>query len=555
MLDRDWPAACRFWEEARASGELNPRDWIDAGTSFREAGRFPVSEEILAQAIQRFPADAQIAIAQAWLANAQNNWPLALRRWQVLRVRFPQNPWCIFGNIHALRGAGKTDEIEPLLLALETLLVEARSKARDKESLLALEIEAAKARLDWGSVRSAVDSALADGVSPPSKAFLALAQACWHLHDLDAAERAATRALAADPRSSEAEVIRAMAATERGEGETALACYRRLAELNPATSRWSVKIIQLLNRLGHVPEAIAEAERLEQRWPHDPVVRMFLRNFGPASAGEIASLQNSAQPRGPAQTAEEDELRILAQRAPGPPRFKRPLAVLLPDQDVAISEASRSSTALLIFAGSNDAVSMPLPVFDRYLAVFPVTVFYLKDFNRLRFLRGIQSSAADYSSTIEGLRAKLSDLGISRVFALGNCDGGFGAIRYGVELGAESIVTFSTPTFSPDESLTRIEQARNFMRKRLAGQLSAEMTDLRGFLEARSHPSKIDLYFEEEDPRDRIQALHLDGLPGVTLHPQPGLSNHFLLRKLGVASDDFSEQLGRILGIDRPSAA
>jgi hypothetical protein len=115
-------------------------------------------------------------------------------------------------------------------------------------------------------------------------------------------------------------------------------------------------------------------------------------------------------------------------------------------------------------------------------------------------------------------------------------------------------VAFGAPTFSSKEGLSKIEQARNFMRNRLDAKVPKDMIDLKPFLEARQHAGQIDLFYEEEDTRDSIQALHLAGLPGVRLHPQPGLSNHYLLRKLALSNEDFAGMLGRLLGVE-PAAS
>src|SRR6202043_3781310 len=165
-----------------------------------------------------------------------------------------------------------------------------------------------------------------------------------------------------------------------------------------------------------------------------------------------------------------------------------------PGRDVMVAEVPNAATAVLIFTGGNDAVSMPLPLFDRYLATLDVTAIYLKDFRRLQYLLGIESLSADYQGTLAALRDMLSRLGVKRLCTIGHCVGGFAAIRYGVELGAGRIVTFGAPTYSPHDSSTKIEQARNFMRNRLAEKVPPDMMDLKTFLEGRHHTARIELF-------------------------------------------------------------
>jgi hypothetical protein len=93
------------------------------------------------------------------------------------------------------------------------------------------------------------------------------------------------------------------------------------------------------------------------------------------------------------------------------------------------------------------------------------------------------------------------------------------------------------------------EQARNFKKSRLATLGIEDRIDLRPFLESRSYSARIDLFYEEEDPRDRPHALHLTGLPGIHLHPHPALSNHHLLREIALSSTDFCAVLADLLSV------
>jgi tetratricopeptide (TPR) repeat protein len=551
MERRDWVRACGYWESILPCPGRPAADYVEATKAFREAARYDDAERTFSEGAEAFPESESIAIAGAWLANARCDWPVAASRWEDVQTRFPNNPWGFLGCIHALRGGGCPEKIDSLLPALRAAV--ATQRGLDPESRLKLEIEIAKARNDWREVQSSAKSMIDSGAHSASM-FLALAQACWHLGDRGAADEAAIRAISIDDALSEAFVVRAWVATDRGDGETALSCYRALAELNPGTVRWSLKVIQLLNRSGHVKDALAELERVRRRWPADPMIKVFLQNYGPAAG-------NGSYP--PASTAtaadallggmEVDELRTIERKAPGPAEWKRSLLVPNGERDVLIAPVRNADTAVLVFTGSNDAVSMPLPLFDRYLAKLNITAIYLKDFKRLRFLTGIES-LGDYQGTLLALRQTLDRMEIKRICTLGNCDGGFAAIRYGIELGAECIVAFGAPTHSSQDSLTKIEQARNFMKHRLAAKVPSAMTDLKPFLESREYKAHLELFYEEEDARDSIQALHLAGLPGIRLHPQAGLSNHYLLRRIALKHEDFSRFLGDLLAVGMMTA-
>jgi tetratricopeptide (TPR) repeat protein len=546
---RDWLEAWRCWEAVRGLSPDHPPAYLGSGNALREAGRYSEAELVLGAGAERFPDNEPIAVARAQLANARHDWSVALSRWEALRVRFPDNPWCYVGSVHALRGLGRSDQVETLLISAEATLVAAKQQGLDEMAALRVEFAIARARLDWPAVRRCAEKLIACEEAPSAQVFLALAQACWYLGNPEGADRAAMRASSIDPTLSEAVVVRTWVATDRGDGETALSCYRSLVELNPGAVRWSLKLIQVLSWLGRVEEAVSELENVRTKWPKDPMVRVFLRNYGPASTMTGGWEGAVTQPsQGDPDRAEWEELQAIASKAPSSAGRLRPLVVADPQRDLLLAEVPKTETAVLIFTGANDAVSIPLPIFDRYLATLDFTAIYLKDFRRLRYLLGIQSLSSDYPGTIAELRDMLGRLGVKRVCTMGNCEGGFAAIRYGVELGADRIVTFGAPTFSPPDSMARIERGRNFMRKRLDTQVPSEMTDIRPFLEARQHGAQIECFFEEENPGDRIHALRLSGLPGVRLRPQPGL-NHRMVRRLILSNEDFSGMLANLLGV------
>lgn len=549
MAQHNWVEASHFWEIALQHLQPQAGFYLEAAKALREAGRDDKAEDILQHGIELFPNNAQIAISHAWLANARNDWETALHRWETLRTHFPENPWCCLGNIAALRGAGRDNEIEPLFRVLDAILSASRERGLDPAFLLKLEMDIAKAKSDWGALRTSAESLRAIEANPSAQTLLALAQACWHLGQRDEADHASSHALEIEPALSEAVVIQAWVATERGDGETALSCYRRLVELNPGTVRWSLKAIQLMNRLGRVKEALQELEKVRRQWPTDPMVRLFLQNFGPASQPNLSSLEKYDPG-----FVEEEELRILLQRTPDASERKRPLIHFDGEKDVLIGEVSGAQSVVLIFAGSNDAVSMPLPLFDHFLAAVNITAIYLKDFNRLRFLSGIQSLHASYEGTIANLKEMLQHLGIKHTYTIGNCDGGFAAIRYGIELDAKRIITFGAPTHSPAGPMSKIEHARNFMSHRLAAKVPAEMMDLKAFLEGRRYSTRIDLFYEHQDERDGMQAQHLAGLPGVHLNPQPGLSNHYMLRQMALKQSNFRGMLEGFFTLETTNA-
>ena len=86
------------------------------------------------------------------------------------------------------------------------------------------------------------------------------------------------------------------------------------------------------------------------------------------------------------------------------------------------------------------------------------------------------------------------------------------------------------------------------LHARLRDKIPEDMLDLKPFLEASEHRAKIEIFYEAADARDSAHALHLAGVPRVTLHAQPGSHGYKLLRWLAM-TDGFGELLGDLLGL------
>jgi tetratricopeptide (TPR) repeat protein len=539
-----------LWRQVLAESPRHAPAYIGAGNALRELGEHAAAEEVLSVGAGYFPEHQQIAFGRAWTANARRDWAVAIGRWEDVCARFPDQKQGYNGMAQALRGANRLADLAAFLAAAQARLDIAATDPAEAARRLDLRFEIARLRQDWPGVKLCAQAIIARDAAPAAAIYLGLSQAEWHLGQLAAADAAAVAALAINPAATEAVVIRLRVATARGDGAAALDCYQRLAALHPNTSAWRLKRAQLLNWLGQLDESLAETEALLRRWPDDPMVRVFLRNFG--LAAELLPRIDKPPAQNPAfdpDAAERSELRRLAERAPV--ASGRAGIAADPRCDVTIPEGARSGTALLVFTGTNDAVAMPLPIFDRYLAPLDVTPIYLRDFNRMRYLDGIRSIADNLEDSIAWLRGMLRDKGFARLCVLGNCAGGFAAIRYGVALGAERIITFDAPSHCPDEALTRLEQGQNFMRTRLLSRYPGEMTDLKPFLEAHPPAGRIALFYQIEDPMKRIQAERLRDVPGVRLHPEPGVGDNRLLRRIALSCEDFSQWLADLILVER----
>jgi tetratricopeptide (TPR) repeat protein len=544
----DWQAAALLWNSVLQQSPSYIPAYLGAAKALSETSRLDEADGILNLAAKHFPVHEGVALAHAWNATSRRDWPVALQRWEDFCARFPDNPQAYRGMGRALRGANRPVELKTFLDTVQALLEAGESRPPDPDSLLDLTHEIARLRPDWPKLRRCAERIIERDEQPPTSAYLALSQSALHMGDHAAAEAASCQVLVANPSSTETLLLLVKLATERGDGEAALSYYAKLAALHPHNTQWRLKHTQLLNWMGRFDEAMDEAAGMLARRPHDPVVRAFVHNFGLAD-----EMPPSAEPTGqqPGTTnpdaAARHELQILLDRAPKMPASARAAMTADPRRDVIIPEGANSDTAMLIFAGINDALSMPLEVFDRYVQPLDVLPIYLRDFNRLRYLTGIRSISYHYQGTIDGLRRMLREKGIKRLFTLGNCVGAFAAIRYGIELGAESIAAFHTPTYCPEETPSNFQVGHRFLRIRLAAKVGHEMADLKPFLEMRASGAPIELFYDAENREDERYARRIAHVRGVHLNPLPGRGTEETLRNFVLSHDNFSLWLAGML--------
>lgn len=180
--------------------------------------------------------------------------------------------------------------------------------------------------------------------------------------------------------------------------------------------------------------------------------------------------------------------------------------------EVQVVPRAGARTVLLGFGGNRGKMGVPLNIIHRWFGQEGVHVIYLRDMVTKLFMRGIASLGPDYPATMAALRGIFDELGADRIVCQGNSGGGFAALRFGLDLGAESILTFgaqSHPFLDPDKKTIRLIE--RFGVK--------EAVDLRPLFDSAERPPKVRFVFSADHERDALQAKNMDGAKGVTLEP------------------------------------
>ena len=208
-----------------------------------------------------------------------------------------------------------------------------------------------------------------------------------------------------------------------------------------------------------------------------------------------------------------------------------------------------AETVILVFSGGNQAVGMPLPMLHQWLSRWPVSLVYLRDRKSLGYLAGVEPFGQDLAATLQALRSLIEELGATRIVCYGLSYGGYGALRYGLELGAAAVVTLSglvnmDPAFNTGLHYT--ETAR-----RLNEAFPDETLDLRELHLASSNPPAVFAAYAEHNWDDRIHAEHLAGLDGVVLIQAPGTKTHNTTVEL-ILKGQYDDLMTDALGLPLP---
>ena len=186
-----------------------------------------------------------------------------------------------------------------------------------------------------------------------------------------------------------------------------------------------------------------------------------------------------------------------------------------------------SRKTLIAFTGWAKRLSVSVYMMQRILEPFGVNVIYLFDRDNAFYLGGIGDPWKGIEATADLLVRLCRGLGTETVYCMGQSTGGYGALRYGLELGARATLAFSP-------LIWQIGRPRPQQRIQAAvGRvLDDSQTNLRSLYLSRQRTPSTIVVCGEHNKADMQSARELSGLSGVETLVLNGVSDHAVIKHL-----------------------
>lgn len=175
-----------------------------------------------------------------------------------------------------------------------------------------------------------------------------------------------------------------------------------------------------------------------------------------------------------------------------------------------------SPHAVLSFGSKGQGIYSPRPEMAGTLLELGVDVLFYRDFQQAWWCQGLMGLSRDVASTAEYLRGRMRQFGYRRVMTTGASMGGYGAILFGVMIGAERIVAFGPQT---RVNLAAFERYEGTDARAVRFDFRGRDADLARVLEEIPYDGRIEIHFSTGSGTDALQARHLERFPQVSLHP------------------------------------
>ncbi len=261
------PEVKQDWQQAldrfRVVNERFPDNWwayARMGLALRNMNRLDEADRVLAEGQERIPDERALFIDYGTVAEMRGDWPEALRRFEVVNGKFPDNWWAYARMAIALRHLGRLDEAERVLERGQQHVPDERALFIDHGTI-------AEQREDWPEALRRFEG-VSERFPDDWWSYARRAIALRHLGRLDEAERILEQGQQRFPHQRALFIDHAAIAEQREDWPEALERFEGVAGRFP-DEWWSyARRAVALRHLGRLDEAERILEQGQQRFPH-----------------------------------------------------------------------------------------------------------------------------------------------------------------------------------------------------------------------------------------------------------------------------------------------
>jgi pimeloyl-ACP methyl ester carboxylesterase len=188
-----------------------------------------------------------------------------------------------------------------------------------------------------------------------------------------------------------------------------------------------------------------------------------------------------------------------------------------------VAPGTGNSDMFVMFAGAGHRFAVNWLLFARP----DVHVVLLRDHSFGGYVSGLRGVGSTFGECLKWLDWVRGDLGAPRAHMLGLSMGGYGALRWGLEQGATTVTSFSSPTNIVLDEVHPEDHADIPFYRRVFSHAPVEAKDCRRLYDAAASVPRTRLFYGEQHVRDARWARNMQGVRNCTLEAVPGCDNHY----------------------------
>jgi hypothetical protein len=213
------------------------------------------------------------------------------------------------------------------------------------------------------------------------------------------------------------------------------------------------------------------------------------------------------------------------------------------DASVLVARRPNASKVIFVFTGAARQVWVSLHVLHQVLPE-DCHIVYLRDTRQLCYLTGVEGLGTSYDETLAEFRRLIDSLGGSRVYCIGSSGGGYGALRFGLDLGARAVLAFAPST----DASSLAPLFKGTALEGITDRMPHVFVDIAQLYAAAPAPPSVTLVFGDRQERDAAASRRLSGLSMVTIHPVADYDRHDVIAQT-IVTGEFRSLIDGLLSV------